>query len=130
MSHVGPSDHIHKFPECIIGGASAATVRSSKLKFAIYTWVRIYPPGVVAIGVGYRVEGRGFDPCCGTLVFFLSLLFFFSLSFSPSPLFLPSLPFISAPSFVSLMLAPPLQCSSIFSSIMGGAKDGCKASPK
>ena len=43
----------------------------------------------------------------------LSLLFF-PLSFPPFPLFLPSLPFISPPSFFSFMLAPPLQCSSIF----------------
>ena len=60
-------------------------------------------------GIGYRAEVAGSSPA----VELFSPLFS-PLSFSPFPLFLPSLPFISPPSFFPFMLAPPLQCSSIF----------------
>ena len=91
--------------------ASAATIRSSKWKSAMDIWyVRFY---LEVIGGACRVEGRGFEPRCGTFFFpFLIyfLLSFFSLSFFFSPGFL----FFLLLSIISFKLAPPLQCSSIF----------------
>ena len=77
--------------EAIIGGASAHAraqpIRSSKWKSAmdILWYVRFY---LEAIGGACRVEGRGFEPRCGTffspfLIFFSPFLFFPFLFFSP-----------------------------------------------
>ena len=104
--------------EKIIGRASAASqvIKIEICDIYMYsTYVRIYPPGVVAIG-GWLQSGRSRvrSLLWNSGGFFLSPFLYFSLSFSPFPLFLPSLPFISPPSFFPFMLAPPLQCSSIF----------------
>ena len=46
----------------------------------------------------YRVEGRGFEPCCLSLFFSLSLSFsFFPSLFPPFLFFLPSFPFFPFP---------------------------------
>ena len=67
--------------------ASEATIRSSKWKSAMDIWyMQFY---LEAIGGACRVEGRGFEPRCGTFFFPLPnffLLSFFSLSFFFSPL--------------------------------------------
>ena len=78
-----------------------------------------YESTLQAVGIGgWLQSGRSRVRALlwNSVFFFLSLspFLFFSLSFSPFPLFLPSLPFISPPSFFPFMLAPPLQCSSIF----------------
>ena len=102
--------------------ASAATIRSSKWKSAIGLWyVRFY---LEAIGGACRVQGRGFEPRCGT--------FFFPSSFFPLSFFSPS--FFLSPGFffflllsIPFKLAPPLQCSSIFLvSFGGGAQRGMR----
>ena len=74
--------------------ASAATIRSSKWKSAMDIWyVRFY---LEAIGGACRVEGRGFEPRCGT--FFSPFLIFFSpFLFFPFLFFLPWFPFFSSP---------------------------------
>ena len=101
----------------LIGGASAATVRSSKSKFAIYTCiVRRCESTLQAVAIGGWLQSersRVRALLWNSVVVFFSLLFP-PLSFSPFHLFPPSLPFISPPSFFPFMPAPPLQCSSIF----------------
>ena len=98
------------------------------------TYVRIYPPGGSHRQLAAEWKVAGSSPAVELWGFFLSLLFF-PLSFSPFPLFLPSLRFISPPSFFPFMLAPPLQCSSIFLVIVHCqlavvASSACKKSRK
>ena len=65
--------------------ASAATIRSSKWKLAMYIWyVQFY---LEAIGGVCRVEGRGFEPLCCT--FFFLPPFLFSPFLFPSPFHFP-----------------------------------------
>ena len=77
------------------------------------TYVRIYTPGGSHRRLAAEWKVAGSSPAV-ELCFFSLSLFFILLSFFPFPLFLSSLPFISPPSFFPFMLAPPLQCSSIF----------------
>ena len=78
--------------------ASAATIRSSKWKSAMDIWyVRFY---LEAIGGACRVEGRGFEPRCGTF-------------FSPLPHFFSSFPFFFSPGFLFFFSFPLSPSSSL-----------------
>ena len=91
----------------IIGRASAATVRSSQLRFAMVC-VILPGGGTRQLPAEWKVVGS--NPAVD--FFFPPHLFLLSFfSFSP---FFPLLSFYLSSSFCSFMLAPPLQCSSIF----------------
>ena len=100
----------------IIGGASAATIRSSKWKSAMDIWyVRFY---LEAIGGAYRVEGRGFEPRCGTFFFPLPH-FFFSFPFFPFLFFSPLVSFFFSPFHYPLQARFATSMLKHFSSIHG-----------
>ena len=93
-------------------GSKVAVISVHNNGILILWYVRFY---LEAIGGACRVEGRGFEPRCGTffppfLIFFFSFPFF-SLSFF---FFSPGFLFFLLLSIIPFKLAPPLQCSSIF----------------